>query len=58
MARLVGILDSVHNAWRDYVRVWDGWGRDDDSQPPLADPVRTVPRTTGLLSRIRGVLSR
>lgn len=38
VARLVGILDSIDAQWRDYVRVWDGWGRDDDAQPQFADP--------------------
>ena len=37
ISRLVGILDSVDADWRDYVRVWDGWGRDDSSRP-LSDP--------------------
>jgi hypothetical protein len=26
VAHLVGILDSVDGDWREYVRVWDGWG--------------------------------
>jgi hypothetical protein len=38
LARLVGILDAVDPDWRSDVRVWDGWGRKDDSQPQLADP--------------------
>ena len=38
VARLVSILDGADPEWRDFVRVWDGWGREDDSRPHLADP--------------------
>jgi hypothetical protein len=38
VARLVGILDAVDAEWRDYVRVWDGWGRDGGA---LSDPPRS-----------------
>jgi hypothetical protein len=39
MQRLVTILDSVDADWREYVRAWDGFGREDRS--PLRDPPQT-----------------
>jgi hypothetical protein len=64
LARLVGILDGVDPEWRDYVRAWDGWGREDDAQPQLADPPITgwatgnAGRDVGVLDRLRAVLRR
>ena len=43
VARLVGILASIDKRWRDYVRVWDGWGRDDRAEPILSDPPQRGP---------------
>ena len=59
VARLVGILGSVDPEWRDYVRVWDGWGREDAAQPQLSDPPRRLPsrlpgRVADLLRRVFG----
>jgi hypothetical protein len=60
MARLVAILDSADADWRADVLVWDGWGRDDNSQPPLSDPPQRtldVPprrRFAHLLRRVLG----
>jgi hypothetical protein len=57
LARLEGILNSLDSEWRDYVRVWDGWGRKDDREPQLADPPISGPLTGGEGDR-RGVLAR
>lgn len=64
LARLVGILDTVDPDWRDYVRAWDGWGREDDAQPQLAEPAITgwstgnASRSVPVVERIKAFFSR
>jgi hypothetical protein len=53
LARLVGILDSVDREWRDYVRAWDGYRRNDGGQLPLADPPYR-----GLLALLQRIFNR
>lgn len=57
LARLVGILDRVDPEWREYMRAWDGWGREDDAQPQLAEPALTG-WSTGNANRSVSVLER